>query len=95
MGSVLTIKLFFRHVSLIIIILLLLLMAWEAVSGAIDQFSRSDTAGKKIETIIQFGFGVLCLFTVITCFLWQKWARAIRLAWGIALVLVAGLSSLV
>jgi len=89
------VRLFFRRVSLAVIILLLLLLAWEAVTGAIDQFPRSETAGQMIETIIQIGFGILCVLTIITCFWQQEWAATIRIAWGTALVLVAGLSSLV
>ncbi len=89
------VRLLFRRVLLAVIVLLLLLMAWEAVTGAIDQFPRSETAGQKIETIIQIGFGILCVLTVITCFWRQEWADTIRIAWGTNLVLVAGLSSLV
>jgi len=75
--------------------LLLLLLAWEALVGSVRQFPRSSSVGQQVETVVQFGCGLLSVLTVLTCFWWRTWAGPIRVAWAIALVLVVGLSSMV
>lgn len=88
-------KVFIKRFLFAGITLLLLLLAWEALSGGLDQFPRSETIGQKVETVIQLIFGLFCLLVVLSCFLWREWAQPIRVIWAITLVAVAGLSSLV
>lgn len=88
-------RLFVRRLLLTCVTCLLLLLAWEALVGSVRQLPRSSTLGQQVETIVQFGCGLLSLLTVFTCFWLRRWAGAIRAAWAIALVSVAGLSSMV
>ena len=70
-------------------------LAWQALSGALRQITRSRTPGQKVESIIQTACGALSLLVAITTF-WQRMsARPVRIAWGISLVAAAGLSPLV
>lgn len=88
-------RLIVRRLLLTCISLLLLLLAWEALAGSVRQFPRSSSVGQQVETVVQFGCGLLSLLTVLTCFWWRSWAGAIRVAWAITLVAVVGLSSMV
>lgn len=88
-------KVFLKRFLLIVITLILLLLAWEAFSGGLGQFPRSETMGQQIETVVQLIFGLFCLLVVITCFWWFEWAQPIRVIWAVLLVAIAGLSSLV
>jgi hypothetical protein len=84
-----------RRIGLAGATLLLLIVAWWAVSGAIQQIPRSHSFGQRVETGVQLACGVLSLLVVLTCFRWRRWSRAIRIAWAISLAAVAGLSSMV
>lgn len=95
MISTMNFKVFIKRFLLASIMLLLVLLAWEAFSGGLDQFPRSETIGQKVETVIQLIFGLCCLLVVLTCFWWREWARPIRVVWAITLVAIAGLSPLV
>lgn len=84
-----------RRLLLAATILLLLLLAWTAISGAVDQLSRARTTGQRIETGIQLLCGVLTVLVVVTRARPQRWRRALRLAWAASLIAAAGLSGLV
>lgn len=84
-----------RWLVLICIILFLLMLAWWAIAGGVRQLSHSNTLGQQLETIAQLLCGVLSFFTVFTYFVLEKWARFIRVAWAVSLILTAGLSALV
>lgn len=80
--------------SAVLVLFLTILSLW-AIEGAVNQWAHSETFGQKLETIIQFFFGVLSLCTASTLFWWQQWALYIRQAWAISFVITAGLSSFV
>jgi hypothetical protein len=84
-----------RRVLLACLTLLLLVLAWGALSGGVRQLPRSDTLGQQLETVVQLAGAVLTLLVVLTCFWRRRWARAVRAAWLVSLVLAAGLSALV
>jgi hypothetical protein len=84
-----------RWLLLICIILFLLVLAWWTITGGVRQYSHSNTLGQQLETIVQLLCGFLSLSTIFTYFVWKKWARFIRVAWAVSLVLTAGLSALV
>ncbi|MDZ7758068.1 hypothetical protein [Rhodohalobacter sp.] len=88
-------KLFVDRLLPAFIILFLIMLAWWAIAGGVHQFSHSNTIGQIMETIVQLLCGILSLLTVFTNFRLRKWARPIRLAWAISLVITAALSSLV
>lgn len=75
--------------------LVLLVVAWGALSGAIRQFPRSDTAWQKIETAVQFACGLLSLLGALTSFVWRRSASRILPAWAGSFAVTAGLSALV
>lgn len=75
--------------------LVLVVVAWGALSGAIQQFPRSDTVGQKIETAVQLACGVLSLLSVLTTFVWRRSASRILPSWAGSLAAAAGLSALV
>ena len=75
--------------------LVLLVVAWEALSGAVRQFPRSDTVGQKVETAVQLACGLLSLLSVLTTFVWRRSASRIHPAWAGSLAAAAGLSALV
>ncbi len=78
-----------------ICIILLLIISWIAITGWLDQLPRSETIGQKAETFIQLTCGILSLMTILTLYLWKKWAQIIQYAWAVSLVITAGLSALV
>jgi len=88
-------KLLYRRFMLICTILFLIILAWWAIAGGVRQFSHSNTVGQKIETLVQLICGILSLLTVLTIFRLRTWAKTIRLAWTVSLVITAALSSLV
>ena len=73
----------------------LLWLAWQTLSGAFRQLSRSRTLGQKVETVTQLECGLLSLLVVLTCFRGRRWAAPVRTLWSISLVAAAGLSALV
>jgi len=76
-------------------ILFLLWLAWQTLSGAFRQISRSRTVGQKVETVVQLECGLLSVLVVLTSFRCRRWAPPIRTIWGISLATAAGISSLV
>lgn len=84
-----------RYTLLAVVILFLVVLAGWAISGGVQQFPRTQTFGQNVETIIQILCGILSLLVIFTCFWWKKRAKPVRVAWGLTLVLMAGLSSLV
>ncbi|MFO7799812.1 MAG: hypothetical protein R6V22_08560 [Rhodohalobacter sp.] len=84
-----------RWLLLICIIFFLLLLARWAIVGGVRQWSHSNTFGQQIETIVQLLCGLLSLLVIFTTFRLNQWAKPIRVAWAISLVLTAGLSALV
>ena len=84
-----------QRVLLAVAMLFLIVLAWQSLSGGIEQISRSRTIGQQFETIVQLACGLLSLLTIVTCFRWHRWGRLIRYAWAISLTLTAGISSLV
>lgn len=78
-----------------ICIILLLVISWIAITGGLDQLPRSETIGQKAETFIQLICGILSLMTILTLYLWKKFAQIIQYAWAVSLVITAGLSALV
>lgn len=86
---------FLRYVLLCLVILFFLALAWWALSGAVQQIPRAETAGQKVETTVQIVCGLLTLLTLITAFWWEKHAKLTQITWSVSLVLTAGLSALV
>ena len=84
-----------RRIILMGTIVLVLILAWISISGAISQYSRSQTIGQIAETVIQIVCGLLSALIVLTCFYLQKLRRPVRFAWLISLVITTGLSSVV
>lgn len=84
-----------RWLLLICIILFLLLLAWWAIVGGVQQWSQSNTFGQQMETFVQLISGLLSLLVIFTTLRLNQWAKSIRVAWAISLVLTAGLSALV
>jgi hypothetical protein len=84
-----------KYLTSAVVVLFLTILAWWALEGALRQWSYSESFGQRLETIIQFFFGILSLCTASTLFWWQRWSRLIRLTWAISIVATAVLSSLV
>lgn len=84
-----------RRVLFVVTVLLLLVFAGGAIIGATRQVPRSRTPGQRIETVVQFVSGVLTLLLALTAVWRRRWASRVRLAWGISVAMVAGLSSVV
>ena len=84
-----------RHGLLAGTLLFLVWLAWQVLSGAFRQVSRSRTLGQKVETVTQVECGLLIGLVVLTCFRWRRCAPAVRTLWSISLATTAGLSSLV
>jgi hypothetical protein len=76
-------------------VLFLLWLAWQTLSGALRQLSRSRSTGQKVETVVQLQSGLLSLMVVLTCFWQRRWAKPVHALWTIALAAAAGLSALV
>jgi len=75
--------------------LFLIWFAWQALSGALRQASRSRTTGQKVETLVQSQSGILSLLVVLTCFWQRRSAEILRTMWSVSLVVAAGFSALV
>ncbi len=88
-------RLIARRALRVLIPLIVLAIACGAFAGVREQFSRADTAGRQIETVIQMAGGLLGLLVVLTCFRGRRAARAVRVTWAASLAATAGLSSLV
>jgi hypothetical protein len=84
-----------RRALLVLTTVLLVVLAWAAISGAIDQLPRSLTLGQRLETAVQLALGALTLLVVLTCFRWRRFALPIRRAWAVSLAITATLSPLV
>ena len=84
-----------RYLLLAVAIGLLILLAWGALSGGLQQLPRSHTVGQLAETTLQLIGGLLSLLVILTCFLMQRWARMVRIAWMVTIVTAAALSSVV
>lgn len=76
-------------------ITLLVIIAWLALSGSIDQFSRAYTFGQIVQTYIQAFCGILSLAIILTFFIDKKRAKLIHHTWLVSLVLTASISALV
>ena len=86
---------FIRRGLLAFTMLFLTWLAWQALSGALRQSSRSRTTGQKVETALQIQSGMLSLLVVLTCFWQRRSAEMVRSMWSISLAAAAGLSALV
>ena len=75
--------------------LVLLVVAYMTLSGGVAQWPRSHSAGQRLETIVQIACGMLSLLTLLTSVWLRGWGRGVRLVWIFALMVTAGLSSLV
>ncbi len=84
-----------RYLSTSLSIIFLLIIAWLALSGGIDQLSRSLTASQLIQTIIQIICGVLSITVLLSIFIGKSWVKSIQHAWSASLVLTAAMSALV
>lgn len=85
----------FRQLAVGICIILLLIISWISITGGLDQLPRSETTGQKAETFVQLICGILSLVSILTLYLWKKWAQIIQYAWAVSFVITAGLSALV
>lgn len=84
-----------RYLLLVFTIGVLILIAWGAISGGLQQFSRSRTVGQMTETTLQLIGGLLSLLVILTSFLMRRWARVVRIAWMVTIVTATALSSVV
>jgi hypothetical protein len=85
---------FVRRSLLVVALLLLMALAFETLTGAIQQMSRARTFGQQAETAIQLLCSALSLLVVVTCFRVRQWTYAVRAAWAASLAATAGLSAL-
>ena len=84
-----------RRLLLAVITLLLAAIAWGALYGALRQATLAQTAGQRVETVVQAMCGCLSVLTALTCYWQRPWANKVRVAWAASLVVGAGLSGLV
>lgn len=82
-----------RRVLLVVAVLLLLGLAWTGIHGGIDQVSGMHTTGQKIQTALQFVYGVFSVLSIVTVFWAPRWNPAILVCWTIALAFAGGLGA--
>lgn len=87
--------LFIKTLLLACAVLFLAVLAWWALNGGILQISRAQTFGQQAETILQLSCGLLSILVVITSFRLRRYAKWVRISWGISFVLIGTLSPLV
>lgn len=86
---------FIKTLLLACAVLFLAVLAWWALNGGILQFPRAQTFAQQAETIIQLSCGLLSMLVVITSFRLRRYAKWVRISWGISFVLIGSLSPLV
>ena len=84
-----------RFFSASVSIILLLAIAWLALSGGIDQISRSLTSGQLMQTIVQIICGFLSVAVILSTFIGKSWAKSFQHLWTASFVLTAAMSALV
>lgn len=82
-----------RRILLVIPCLFLLLLAWNGLSGGVNQWSQSQTTGQRVQTFTQFCFGFFALLSVVTTFWARRWNPLMLVSLIISLSLAAGLAS--
>jgi hypothetical protein len=75
--------------------LALLFLAWNGLSGGVNQLPESDTSGQIAQTLSQFAFGLFSLLSLLTSFWGRRWNRLMLAGFTISVGLAAGLASVV
>ena len=88
-------RLVVQRVILSVALLCLLALAWSGVGGGLHQLGQTTTAGQRIQTYLQLGYGILSFLSVGTVLFGRRWNRLALWCWAVSISLAAGLASVV
>ena len=78
-----------------IAIVLLAALAVLGITDTVSQAEHATTPGTVLQSVAEFGYGLLSAAVILTAFRFRTLARAIRFAWLATLTMAGGLAPVV
>ena len=84
-----------RQVLTILTILLLLALAFQGITGGVEQWPQSSSIGQYVQSASQVLYGVCAVLSIATAFRWREFATLIQFAFIAGCVIAGGLAPIV
>ena len=82
-----------RQVLSVLTILLLLALAFQGISGGVEQWPQSSTVGQYLQTASQVIYGICAVLSIATMFKWRELATLVQVGFIAGCVMAGGLAA--
>lgn len=79
-----------RQVLTILTILLLLALAFQGITGGVEQLPESISAGQYVQSAAQLIYGICAILCIATVFRWREFAVPVQLGFVAGCVVAGG-----